>query len=73
MVVFSTPFVLAKPAGQVIFESLGQRAGLLERPIKSVQLLNDAKANWQHRLEGLVIEIEGASLPDAAVDWKIEL
>ena len=67
-------FALGKPAGQIVFESLGSEAGLLSRPIQRVDCLGGGAAQWRQAPAGLVIENHGAQLPsDAAVVWRVAL
>jgi alpha-L-fucosidase len=64
---------LGEPKGQVRIASLGARAGLETRPVKSVSLLGATTAlHWQQQDDALVIDLP-ASLPTAiASSFKID-
>ena len=64
---------LGEPKGQVRIASLGARAGLESRPVKSVSLLGATTAlHWQQQDDALVIDLP-ASLPTAiASSFKID-
>ncbi|MEM7129370.1 MAG: alpha-L-fucosidase [Chloroflexota bacterium] len=66
-------FALGQPNREIIFESLGGNAGLLEREIRRVGLLGGAESDWAVQAGGLVINTAGVEAPDgAAVVWKVE-
>ena len=67
-------FTLGQPQGQVVFASLGTDAGLLDRAIRSVRLLDSAPSTWQQQPGGLIIDtVEVATPSDAAAVWQVDL
>lgn len=65
---------LGQPTGQVIFESLGTDAGLLNRQIQSVRLLGGEESQWQQQPKGLVIDwSETNLLASVPVVWQISV
>jgi alpha-L-fucosidase len=63
---------LAKPNGDVAIKSLGNAAGLSDKPIACVNVLgSDAPLTWRNDDDALVISLPEIKLPDAATAFKI--